>query len=158
MKHFSMAAAVSGLLLAGSASAGAPTGDPIKDGQTATGNSTSAAKTGDPIKDGQTVMAVTGNDLGAAAPNRANYSQSPSWQAFVYERGGVRYIQLNDAEGVVHAVVAIGANGVAVLPLGVDAEHVVFGAPEGAAVTVYRDASTLIVQQQGQWFVEPAAQ
>lgn len=160
MKHITVSVAVAAMGFAG-VSAGfeaPPTGDPIKDGQTFRSTVATAALGTDPIKDGQTIMALTGNDLGSSAPARANWSQSPNWQAFAYERQGVRYIQVNDLEGVVHVVVGITRARTLVLPLGTDADQVVVGLPTVHGATVYRDAAVEVELVGTQWFVHAPRQ
>lgn len=154
MKQVSIAAAALVVGFAGVAVAQEPTEDPIKGGQGIM-SARAAALGEDPIKGGQGIMAASGNDLGSAAPNRPNYSLTPSWRAFAYDRGGVRYIQLNDADGVVHAVVGTNGGATLVLPLGVDADHVFMGTP-AAGDLVYRDGAVEIEFAGGWWYVHPA--
>ncbi|KAF1005444.1 MAG: hypothetical protein GAK28_03196 [Luteibacter sp.] len=154
MKQLSLAVAMVATGFVGAASAyEAPGEDPIKDGQTV---HSAAASTGDPIKDGQTLMALSGNDLGASAPSRPNYSLSANWQVYVYSRGNVRFVQINDAVGVVRIVVGSSLGSLLSLPLGVDADRVTMGSPTGGTI-VYRDSSIEIVNAADGWFVRPAA-
>lgn len=62
--------------------------------------------------------------LGQSWPNTTDVSLSPHYHVYIFKRDGIRYIQVNDANGVVRGAIAI-ADGVAlVLPIGVDAAHV----------------------------------
>lgn len=177
MKQISIAAAVLATGFAGIAGAEAPGGDPIKDGQTVhsvkaspslvsgdpikdgqtvrAASPTTALLTGDPIKDGQTFMAASGNDMGSSIPSRPNYSVSPEWEAFAYDRGGVRYVQINDTSGVLHVVVGVAGSTTLILPMGVDADHVTVGTITGATVA-YNDGNIEIETVGGQWFVHPS--
>jgi hypothetical protein len=72
-----------------------------------------------------THAAPSASELGQAMPHVANRSTSALWRVYVFRRDGVRYVQINDAEGSVHAAFAT-ANGVfMVLPMGSDANRVV---------------------------------
>lgn len=91
--------------------------------------------------------------LGQAWPNAADVSLSPRYHVYVFVRDGIRYIQINDANGVVRSAVATADQTVLVLPVGVDASSVrVTHAPDSSATaasnpaieTVYRDTTTTI--------------
>lgn len=156
MKQLTIAAATLAVGFAGAALADEPTEDPIKGGQGITSARTSAAAQGeDPIKGGQGIMAAAGNDLGSPAPSRPDYSISPAWHAYAYERGGVRYVQINDADGVVRVVVSSAPGATLILPLGVDADHVSFGKSTGGQL-VYRDSVIEVSAAGGWWYVHSA--
>jgi len=158
MKQISVAVAISAMGFAGAVGAfGAPGEDPIKDGQTAVTPRAAAGAGTDPIKDGQTFMAASGNDLGAVSPTRPDVSIAPGWHAFAYDRQGVRFIQVNDGDGVVRVVIAVSVVGNIALPLGVDASHVTFGPASIGATTIYADGVTEIETVAGEWFVHPAS-
>ena len=158
MKQISLAAAVAATGFVGTSLAfGAPGTDPIKDGQTVHSSAVAAPPTGDPIKDGQTFMAVTGNDLGSATPTRPDYSVSPEWHAYAYDRGSLHLVQINDPNGVVRVVVGLSPTATIVLPLGTDADHVMNGASPGGVV-VYRDTRVQIETIGGQWYVRQLAE
>jgi hypothetical protein len=92
----------------------------------------------------QTAVPATG--LGQAWPNAADVSASPNWHVYVFWLNGVKYIQINDLNGTVHAAVGT-ANGTAiVLPVGVDSQNVNTAASSAVstAKTIYSDASTKI--------------
>ena len=158
MKQISLAVAVAATtgFVGTSVALEAPGTDPIKDGQTVHSSAAAAPPTGDPIKDGQTFMAANGNDLGSPWPARPNYSVSPDWEAYAYDRGGVRFIQINDPAGVVRAVVGVSPGAIVVLPLGTDADHVIMGVSSGGEV-VYRDTKVQIETIGGQWYVRQSA-
>lgn len=92
--------------------------------------------------------------LGQAWPNATDVSLSPHYHVYVFTRDGIRYIQINDANGVVRGAIATASGVVLVLPIGVDAArvktlHVTIGsaAPStstNSAETVYRDSATTI--------------
>lgn len=93
--------------------------------------------------------------LGQAWPNTTDVSVSPHYHVYVFRRDGIRYIQINDANGVVRGAIAT-ADGVAlVLPIGTDAARVktLRLAPGevtsststgSSAETVYRDQATTV--------------
>jgi hypothetical protein len=93
----------------------------------------------------QTSTPATG--LGQSWPNAADLSASPNWHVYVFMLNGIKYVQVNDLNGVVHAAVA-AANGTAiVLPVGVDASNVTVAASPTVSSTsavVYSDATTTI--------------
>ncbi|UPG93872.1 hypothetical protein [Luteibacter aegosomatissinici] len=63
--------------------------------------------------------AVTG--LGQSWPNTTDVSASPNWHVYVFVRGNTRYIQINDAQGVVRGAFARTPYTVVGLPVGTDA-------------------------------------
>ena len=95
------------------------------------------------------VAAVAAHDhrpstgLGESWPNAADQSVSPYWHVYAFERDGIRYVQVNDQSGRVHAAFGRAGTQVFPLPVGVDAEHTTVatpGAMEGiSAQTIYRD-------------------
>lgn len=64
------------------------------------------------------------NGLGQAWPNATDVSASPHWHVYVFQRDGIRYIQVNDLNGRVHAAVAASGGQFLVLPIGVDSQNV----------------------------------
>lgn len=132
---------------------GAPGEDPIKGGQTVN-SVNAAAMTEDPIKGGQTFMAASGNDLGSPAPSKPNFSASPAWRAYAFDRGNVRYVQINDNNGVLRIVVAVADGNMLLLPMGVDAERIYLANPNDAEV-VYSDGMIEIDATDGRWYVHP---
>lgn len=98
----------------------------------------------------QTSPAAT--SLGQAWPNATDVSASPHWHVYVFQLNGIKYVQVNDLNGTLHA--AMGATGgtAFVLPMGVDAQNVATctgqadcsGPGITHAETVYHDAATTI--------------
>ncbi|TCV92076.1 hypothetical protein EC912_10868 [Luteibacter rhizovicinus] len=96
--------------------------------------------------------------LGQAWPNAADVSASPHYHVYVFERLGVRYVQVNDLNGTVHGAFAYSGSDIMGLPIGVDAARLAtptepLSAPPATGTTageiVYRDASvTISVQPQ----------
>lgn len=157
MKKASMVVAgIVGLVSSGAVMAQAPGEDPIKDGQNIV-SSRMAAAGEDPIKDGQNIMAAKGADLGAPAPSRPNLSRSGEWDAYAYARDGVQYVQVNDPNGVVHAVIGTAHGRVFSLPLGVDADSVHVSGQIGATV-VFNDGAIEISTTNGVWYVRSVNQ
>ncbi|HEX5306096.1 MAG TPA: hypothetical protein VFW82_08425, partial [Dyella sp.] len=62
--------------------------------------------------------------LGQSWPNTTDVSTNPYWHVYVFEKDGVRYVQVNDTNGRVHAAIATAGGQVLVLPIGVDAQNV----------------------------------
>lgn len=92
----------------------------------------------------QTSAPATG--LGQSWPNAADVSAAPNWHAYVFHLHGIKYVQINDISGTVHAAIGT-ANGVTiVLPIGVDAQNVrtTVSAASAAAQVVYQDATTTV--------------
>ena len=72
-------------------------------------------------------MAATGlpsTGLGQSWPNATDVSASPHWHVYLFQRDGVRYVQINDLNGTVRAAVANAAGSFLTLPLGSDAAQV----------------------------------
>ncbi|HUA80464.1 MAG TPA: hypothetical protein VL997_08845, partial [Dyella sp.] len=85
--------------------------------------------------------------LGQSWPNAPDRSASPYWHAYVFERHGVRYIQINDRNGTVHAAIGRVGDTLFALPVGMDAQHVGITTTQRAGAssqTVYQD-DTIIV-------------
>lgn len=100
----------------------------------------------------QTSAPATG--LGQAWPNAADVSASPNFHVYVFVLNGIKYIQINDLNGTVHAAVGT-ANGTSiVLPVGVDSQNVVTSSSTtnsssttssvSSTQTVYRDSTTTV--------------
>lgn len=92
----------------------------------------------------------TSTGLGQSWPNTTDVSTSPRYHVYVFQKQGVRYVQVNDASGTVRGAVAYtGADSVLDLPVGVDAGRWVTPAATAtpAASTgelVYRDEAVTI--------------
>lgn len=86
---------------------------------------------------------VTG--LGQPWPNVPDVSMSGHFHVYVFERDGIRYIQVNDLAGTVRGAVALVGGDALDLPMGVDANHWV-SASERVATgeTIYQDEATTI--------------
>ncbi|PRF23193.1 hypothetical protein C6P98_13930 [Burkholderia multivorans] len=93
--------------------------------------------------------------LGQAWPNATDVSLSPHYHVYVFRRDGIRYIQINDANGVVRGAIATADDVVLVLPIGTDAAHVrTLHVASGGTTpststgtsteTVYRDQATTL--------------
>jgi hypothetical protein len=59
--------------------------------------------------------------LGQSWPNATDVSSSPNYHVYVFERGGTRYIQVNDAGGNVRGAFARTTYKLVTLPIGTDA-------------------------------------
>jgi hypothetical protein len=90
---------------------------------------------------------LSGTGLGQSWPNAADLSASPNFHAYRFEKQGVRYVQINDANGNVRGAVAYIDGQVLDLPIGVDASHWVVATDPAAPVTgetVYQDQSMTV--------------
>jgi hypothetical protein len=91
----------------------------------------------------QTSTPATG--LGQAWPNAADVSANPHWHVYVFILNGVKYVQINDLNGQVHAAIGTASGTTIVLPMGVDAQNVTTkSAISSAAETIYQDAATTV--------------
>jgi hypothetical protein len=92
----------------------------------------------------QTATPATG--LGQAWPNAADLSTSPNWHVYVFVLNGVKYIQVNDLNGTVHAAVGVSNGASIVLPVGTDAQNVTTSSPSSSSTTqtVYSDNTTTV--------------
>jgi hypothetical protein len=107
----------------------------------------------------QTAAPATG--LGQAWPNAVDQSHNPHWHVYVFERDGVRYIQINDNNGTVHAALGQTADAVFALPVGVDAGDVTvtsLATDNDATSVVYQDeAISVTAVPQGDGTVQVTA-
>lgn len=93
----------------------------------------------------QTSTPATG--LGQAWPNAADLSANPSWHVYVFRIHGIKYVQINDLNGTVHAAVGTAGGTTIVLPVGVDAQSVKVSSSASTTsttVTVYSDNDTTV--------------
>lgn len=89
--------------------------------------------------------------LGQSWPNATDVSASPHWHVYVFERNGVRYVQINDLSGKVRAAFATSNGNFLALPVGVDAARLAtpqeplpaIGNTQGEVV--YQDATTKVL-------------
>ncbi|RDS81427.1 hypothetical protein [Dyella psychrodurans] len=94
----------------------------------------------------QTAAPATG--LGQAWPNAKDHSRSPYWHVYVFERDGMRYIQINDRQGTVHAALGRAGDMVFALPVGVDAADVTMSSSEQtstSALPIYQDEAISVM-------------
>lgn len=62
--------------------------------------------------------------LGESFPQAPDLAPDPAWQVYQFERDGIRYVQINDANGNVRAAVGRIDNTFWVMPIGSDADRV----------------------------------
>lgn len=89
--------------------------------------------------------AVTG--LGQAWPNATDVSISSGFHVYRFDKQGVRYVQINDANGTVRGAVALIGDQALDLPVGVDANRwTVAEAPVASTggETVYQDDALIL--------------
>lgn len=99
-------------------------------------------------------MAATGlpsTGLGQSWPNTTDVSASPHWHVYLFQRDGVRYVQINDLNGTVRAAIGTAGGSFLTLPLGSDAAQVATPS-EPLAVTgntagdiAYQDSSVKVL-------------
>ncbi|HWU75186.1 MAG TPA: hypothetical protein VN043_01670 [Rhodanobacter sp.] len=94
--------------------------------------------------------------LGQAWPNTVDASSSPSWHAYVFMLGGVKYVQINDANGNVVGAVGTVNGQFITLPIGrfsqlvstpqdpVNIRKLTTAASVASPTTVYQDGTILI--------------
>jgi hypothetical protein len=95
----------------------------------------------------QTASPTPATGLGESWPNATDVSASPNWHVYVFQKDGVRYIQVNDRNGTVHAAVGNAGRTVFALPVGVDAPRVAIAEASDAresSETIYQDAAVTI--------------
>jgi hypothetical protein len=94
----------------------------------------------------QTATPATG--LGQAWPNATDLSSNPNWHVYVFVLNGVKYIQVNDLNGTVHAAVGVANGSAVVLPMGVDSQNVSTSSAaspaSSTAQTIYNDGTTSV--------------
>ena len=83
--------------------------------------------------------------LGQSWQAAPDVSLSPHWHVYVFVRDGIRYLQVNDLNGTVHAAFAVSSGQFLVLPVGADAQNLSTAAHPSAASTttetVYSDST-----------------
>jgi hypothetical protein len=62
--------------------------------------------------------------LGESFPDAPDLAPNPAWAVYEFERDGIRYVQMNDQYGTVHAAVGRIDDTFWVMPLGTDVERV----------------------------------
>jgi len=90
--------------------------------------------------------AAPASGLGQSWPNAADVSANPNWHVYVFVLNGVKYIQVNDLNGTVHAAVGTAGSTTIVLPVGVDSQNVSTATTSTTSnsVTVYSDSTTTV--------------
>ncbi|WP_075257962.1 hypothetical protein [Herbaspirillum camelliae] len=67
---------------------------------------------------------LPGTGLGSSWPNAPDVSASPYYHVYRFERGGIRYVQVNDTTGTVRGAIAYAGSGPFLdLPIGMDASR-----------------------------------
>jgi hypothetical protein len=97
----------------------------------------------------QTAVPAQASALGQAWPNVADQSLSPNWHAYVFYLNGIKFVQINDTNGTVHAAIGTTGGTTIVLPVGVDAQNVqtatsASSSSSSTTTTVYNDGQTQI--------------
>lgn len=90
--------------------------------------------------------------LGQAWPNASDTSLSPNFHAYVFQIGGIQYIQINDVNGNVLGAVGNAGGQYIVLPVGKFSQQVstpqqtpaTAATPAAAPTTVYNDGTTAV--------------
>ncbi|KAF1007234.1 MAG: hypothetical protein GAK28_01873 [Luteibacter sp.] len=66
---------------------------------------------------------TVGTGLGQSWPNAQDVSANPNFHVYRFERGGVHYVQVNDAAGTVRGAIGTIGGEIFELPVGVDASR-----------------------------------
>ena len=85
--------------------------------------------------------------LGQAWPNATDVSANPHWHVYVFQKDGIRYVQVNDLNGGVHGAIATAGGQVLVLPIGRDSQNVTTATStttSSSSETVYSDSQVTI--------------
>ena len=100
----------------------------------------------------QSIAPSTG--LGTARPSAIDVSANPNYHVYMFTLGGVRYIQVNDANGTVMGAVGTASGQFITLPVGAFARQVATpqqapaapstALPAAAPTTVYNDGSVQV--------------
>ena len=103
--------------------------------------------------------------LGQPFPQAADLAADPTWQIYEFERGGIRYTQVNDRAGSVRAAVGRIGDTFWAMPIGSDADRVAVQgetAPAGTPQVLFRSNEVEVVLYrdgaQQRWLIRsPAA-
>ena len=96
-------------------------------------------------------IATTG--LGDMYPSSVDLASDPQWQVYEFERDGVSYVQINDANGRVRAAAGRIAGIFWVMPIGNDADRVSLpddALPAGQSRALYRGRDVEVVLVEGE--------
>ena len=99
-------------------------------------------------KNGAPAPKAPSGGLGLPFPAAPDMAPDPAWQVYEFERDGIRYLQVNDRQGIVRAVVGHIDSTFWVLPIGSDADRVAVAgdaAPAGIPATLYRSADLQVI-------------
>jgi hypothetical protein len=101
--------------------------------------------------------------LGEALPPAPDLAADPAWAVYEFERGGIRYLQINDATGQVRAAAGRIGDALWVLPIGSSPDRLALpgdALPAGSPRLLYRSAEIevlLIDTATGpHWLLRPA--
>jgi hypothetical protein len=86
--------------------------------------------------------------LGQSWPNARDVSASPHYHVYLFQRAGIRYVQVNDIAGTVRGAVAVIDGEALDLPVGVDASrwaNVADVPAPATSETVYRDDTVTVL-------------
>lgn len=86
--------------------------------------------------------------LGQSWPNTTDVSASPHYHVYLFQRGDVRYLQVNDTAGTVRGAIAVIDGEALDLPVGTDASHwanVADTPAPAASETVYSDNTVTVL-------------
>lgn len=115
-----------------------------------------------PSDDKTAPKAVLG--LGESSPPAVDMASDPAWNIYEFERGGVRYTQVNDSSGGVRAAVGRIGDTAWVLPIGRDADRVLLpgdALPAGNARLLLRskEVEVMLIENGATqyWWVRPLA-
>lgn len=87
--------------------------------------------------------------LGESLPPAQDLAADPAWQVYEFERGGIRYLQINDSTGTVRAAVGRVDDVLWVMPVGTDADRVSLEptpTTSGSRTVLYRSTDIEVVR------------
>jgi hypothetical protein len=100
--------------------------------------------------------------LGESFPEAVDLAADPAWQVYEFQRDGVRYVQINDSAGTVHAAAGRIGGTAWVMPIGTDADRVTVpgdATPAGVPSLMYRGPDVEVVRyqdgSQSSWLIRP---
>ncbi len=94
--------------------------------------------------------------LGQSWPNATDVSSNPHWHVYVFQKDGIRYVQVNDLNGGVHGAIATAGGQVLVLPIGSDSQNVTTATDPSTTTTATTSSSSETVYSDSQVTISAA--
>lgn len=79
-------------------------------------------------------------------PPATNLAVDPAWRVYAFERDGVQYLQVNDANGLVRAAIGRISETTWVMPIGTDVNRITISASanDSSGTLIYRSGPIAI--------------